>query len=143
MTKLIIVLLLGLVCEAAGVVCLSKAIKEIGEVKTISVAEIWRLVKSGATNPKMIAGIAFEAAFFGTLLYLMSLADLSFVWPMTALSFVFTTIAAKIILKENISTLRWSGVVFIMIGAALITYSEKLKRPAEVPKNPAAASNAP
>jgi uncharacterized membrane protein len=127
MTKLILVLLIGLMCEAVGVVFLSKAIKEIGEVKQVSASEIWRLVKAGATNPKMLAGIAFEAAFFGVLLYLMSQADLSFVWPMTALSFVFTTIAAKLILKEQVSSLRWSGVVFIMIGAAMITLSEKMK----------------
>ncbi len=127
MTKLIVILLLGLLCEAAGVVLLSRAVKEIGEMKSVSVAEVWRLVKAGATNPGMLAGIALEAAFFGTLLYLMSQADVSFVWPMTALSFVFTTIAAKLILKETVTTLRWSGVICILIGAALITYSEKVK----------------
>ena len=127
MTKLILVLLVGLMCEAVGVVFLSKAIKEIGEVKQVSTSEIWRLVKAGATNSKMLAGIALEAVFFGVLLYLMSQADLSFVWPMTALSFVFTTIAAKLILNEQVSGLRWSGVVFIMIGAAMITLSEKMK----------------
>jgi drug/metabolite transporter (DMT)-like permease len=126
-TKLIVILLLGLLCEAAGVVLLSRAVKEIGEMKSVSVAEVWRLVKAGATNPGMLAGIALEAAFFGTLLYLMSQADVSFVWPMTALSFVFTTIAAKLILKETVTTLRWSGVICILIGAALITYSEKVK----------------
>ncbi len=127
MTKLILVLLVGLMCEAVGVVFLSKAIKEIGEVKQVSTSEIWRLVKAGAANSKMLSGIALEAAFFGVLLYLMSQADLSFVWPMTALSFVFTTIAAKLILHEQVSGLRWSGVVFIMIGAAMITLSEKMK----------------
>ncbi len=133
MTKLVLVLLIGLMCEAVGVVFLSKAIKEIGEVKQVSASEIWRLVKSGATNSKMVAGVALEAVFFGVLLYLMSQAELSFVWPMTALSFVFTTIAAKLILKEQVSGLRWSGVVFIMIGAAVITLSEKMKpKPATV-----------
>ena len=127
MTKLILVLLVGLMCEAVGVVFLSKAIKEIGEVKQVSTSEVWRMVKAGATNSRMLAGIALEAAFFGVLLYLMSQADLSFVWPMTALSFVFTTIAAKLILKEHVSGLRWSGVAFIMIGAAMITLSEKMK----------------
>ncbi len=127
MTKLILVLLVGLMCEAVGVVFLNRAIKEVGEVKQVSVSEVWRLIKTGVANPKMLIGIALEAAFFGILLYLMSQADLSFVWPMTALSFVFTTIAAKLILKEHVSGLRWSGVAFIMIGAALITASEKMK----------------
>ena len=127
MTKLIVILLFGLLCEAAGVVLLSRGIKELGEMKAVSVAEVWRLFKAGATNPTLLAGVALEAIFFGTLLYLLSRADVSFVWPMTALSFVFTTLAAKLILKETITTIRWSGVAFILIGAALITYSEKQK----------------
>ncbi len=127
MTKLILILLFGLLCEAVGVVFLNQAIKEVGEVKQVTASAVWRLVKDGATNPKMLLGIALEAVFFGVLLYLMSQADLSFVWPMTALSFVFTTIAAKMILKEHVSGLRWSGVLFIMVGAALITASEKMK----------------
>ena len=127
MTKFLIIILVGLACEAAGVVLLSRAMKEIGVLKEISVSEIWRLAKAAVTHPGMICGVALEAVFFAGLLYLLSQADVSFVWPMTALSFVFTTIAAKLVLKENVSTLRWSGVVFILIGAALITYSEKVK----------------
>jgi drug/metabolite transporter (DMT)-like permease len=126
-TKLIAILLVGLLCEAAGVVLLSRALKELGEMKSVSVAEAWRLFKAGATHPVLLAGIALEAAFFGALLYLLGKADVSFVWPMTALSFVFTTVAAKLVLKETVTTLRWSGVAFILIGAALITYSEKQK----------------
>lgn len=127
MTKLVVVLLFGLLCEAAGVVLLSRAIKEIGEVRAVTASEIWRLFKAGATHPILLTGVALEAVFFGTLLYLMSQADISFVWPMTALSFVFTTIAAKLLLHEHVSPLRWGGVVLILIGAALITWSEKVK----------------
>jgi drug/metabolite transporter (DMT)-like permease len=130
-TKLVVILLIGLLCEAAGVVFLSRGMKEIGEMKSVAVSEVWRLVKAGAAHPGIWAGVALEAVFFGTLLYLLSRADVSFVWPMTALSFVFTTIAAKLILKETITSLRWSGVVFILIGAALITYSEKVKEAKE------------
>ena len=60
-----------------------------------------------------------------TLLLLMSKSDISFLWPMTALSFVFTTIAARIYLHEYVSSTRWAGVVLIVIGAALITWSQK------------------
>jgi drug/metabolite transporter (DMT)-like permease len=40
---------------------------------------------------------------------------------------VVTTIAAKIYLQEQVSSLRWSGVCLIMLGAALITWTEKHK----------------
>ena len=40
MTKLLIILLAGLLCEAVGVVYLNKGLKQIGEVKKISAGEV-------------------------------------------------------------------------------------------------------
>ena len=45
MTKLIVVLLIGLVFEAVGVVLLSQGLHEIGEVKQISAGEIARIIE--------------------------------------------------------------------------------------------------
>ncbi len=41
--------------------------------------------------------------------------------------------AAKYYLKEEISGLRWAGVCLILAGAALITWSEKIKGTTETP----------
>lgn len=127
MAKLLLILLIGLVFEAAGVVFLKKGITKIGEVKQVSAAEIVRVVKAGATSPSVLLGVFFEALFFVCLLVLMSESDISFLWPLTALSFVLTTLAALLFLGERVSSVRWTGVVFIMIGAALISYSEHAK----------------
>ncbi|HMJ91890.1 MAG TPA: EamA family transporter, partial [Candidatus Acidoferrum sp.] len=88
-------------------------------------------VLKGATNLKIIIGVALEAAFFACLLYLMSQREISFVWPLTSLSFVMTTIAAVFYLKEHVSSARWIGVALIMMGAGFITWSEKVKEPRE------------
>ena len=127
MAKLLLILLIGLVFEAAGVVFLKKGITQVGEVKAVSAAEIVRVVKAGATSPSVLLGVFFEALFFACLLVLMAESDISFLWPLTALSFVMTTLAALIFLGEKVSSVRWAGVVFIMIGAALISYSEHAK----------------
>src|SRR5882762_2607162 len=127
MAKLLLILLIGLVFEATGVVLLKKGITQVGEVKKIGTAEIIRVIKSGITSPIVLLGIFFEALFFGCLLVLMSKSDISFLWPLTALSFVMTTLAALIFLNERVSAVRWAGVLFIVIGAALISYSEHSK----------------
>ena len=129
MLKLIAILLVGLVLEAVGVVLLSHGLHEIGEIKRWSVSEIWRIVKSGAANRHILLGIAFEAVFFGVLIYLLSQRDVSLIWPLTALGFVITALAARFIRHEEISALRWSGVVLIVIGAMLVAWSEKHKKP--------------
>ncbi len=139
MTKILIILLFALGVEAVGVVFLSKGLKQIGEPPTLSVREIGHLIAKGATNASILIGVALEAAFFGALLYLLSQRDVSLIWPLTSLGFVITAIAAKFILKEEVSTVRWAGVALIMIGAALVSYSEKdkPKPPAPVLPSPA------
>lgn len=127
MIKLLLILLIGLVFESTGVILLKKGISKVGEMKQVSVAEVTRVIKAGATSPQVLLGIFFEALFFGCLLVLMSETEISFLWPLTALSFVFATFAAIWFLDEQVSVTRWIGVIFIMIGAAFISYSEHVK----------------
>ncbi len=124
MVKLLLILIAGLIFEAAGVVCLKKGITQVGEVKQVSGAEIVRVITAGATNRCVLLGVFCEAVFFASLLILMAKSDISFLWPLTGLSFVFATFAAIWFLHEQVSPIRWVGVVCIMIGAALISYSE-------------------
>src|SRR5512139_3256264 len=139
MAKLLLILLIGLVFESTGVVLLKKGMLQVGEVRQVSVSEILRVVKSGVVNPSILLGVFFEALFFACLLVLMSKSDISFLWPLTALSFVFATFAAILFLHERVSGIRWAGVVLIMVGAAFISYSEH-SRPKPLP---AAGSSVP
>lgn len=133
MIELLLILLVGLTFESAGVVLLKKGIMQIGGMNGITVAEIFRVCKSGATNSQVLLGVFFEALFFVCLLILMSKSDISFLWPLTGLSFVFATFAAIWFLNERVSAVRWIGVILIMIGAALVSYSEKPKaKPADL-----------
>lgn len=120
-------MLIALSLEAIGVVLLSKGLKEIGEVKRVSVSEVARLIGRGATNRFILIGMVFETLFFAGMVTLMAQADISFIWPLSALGLVLTTFAAKFFLHEQVSSTRWAGVFLMMAGAALITYSEKVK----------------
>ena len=120
-------MLVALVFEAIGVVFLSGGLKQIGEPKTINGAEIASLIIRGATNKNILLGVFFEAIFFGFLLYMLSQKDVSIVWPLTALGFVITSLAARIFLNEEISSVRWAGICLIVLGAGLVTWSAKQK----------------
>lgn len=134
MLKLLLILLVGLVFESTGVVLLKKGMETIGEVHGYTAGEMFRVFKAGVTNPQILLGVFFEALFFACLLILMSKSDISFLWPLTALSFVFATFAAIWFLGEKVSAVRWIGVVLIMIGAAFISYSEHAReKPAPPP----------
>jgi len=138
MTKLLLILIIGLVFESTGVVLLKKGMTQIGDMNGVTAGEVLRVVKSGATSPQILLGVLFEALFFGCLLILMSRSDISFLWPLTGLSFVFATFAAMIFLGVTVSLTRWFGVILIVIGAGFISYSEHAK-----PRPPVVSAAAP
>ena len=140
MIKLLLILLVGLTFESAGVILLKKGMTHIGDLNGYTAHEIFRVIKSGVTSPQILLGVFFEALFFICLLVLMSKSDISFLWPLTALSFVFATLAAMWFLGESVSWIRWIGVAFIMLGAAFISYSEHAK---EKPAPPATNQSGP
>ena len=127
MTKVILILLVALVLEAVGVVCLSAGLKEIGGMKSLSAMEIGRIIKRGVTNAKILIGVLLETIFFLFLLVLLKQNDVSLIWPLTSLGFVLTALAAKFILHERVAGTRWIGVALIVLGAALVSWSEKNK----------------
>ena len=109
MVKLLLILLVGLAFESTGVVLLKKGMTQIGDMNGITTGEILRVCKAGATSPQILLGILFEALFFLCLLILMSKSDISVLWPLTGLSFVFATFAAIWFLGERVSATALDG----------------------------------
>jgi uncharacterized membrane protein len=137
MAKIFLILVIAAIVESVGVAFLSGGLKEIHGATQITVPEILRVVRDGATNGKILLGIALEAAFFGALLYMLSIKDVSFVWPLTSLGFIFTTLSAHFLLHEKVSVARWVGISLIAIGAGLTGYTEAVKQPAAPAPAPA------
>ena len=140
MTKILIILLIAFAFEAFGVIALKKGITEIGAKYTERKAAlpVWKnvlkLVGNWFTSRDVLFGLLLETIFFVLLNYLLGQRDVSFVWPLTAVSFVMTTLAAHFILHERVDAIRWSGVALIVAGAALISYGEYHKeKPATPP----------
>jgi len=139
MAKIFLILIVASIVEAIGIAVLSGGLKEINvRDRNLPPSQIARVIKDGASNGKVLLGIALEAVFFGALLYLLSIRDVSFVWPLTSLGFIVTALAAQFLLHEKVSPVRWAGVLLIALGAALTSYSEASKQP---PAPPSAAAD--
>lgn len=129
MEKTLTILLIALCFEAIGVVLLSRGLKQIGEVQRWTISEVARIVGRGVTNKHILLGVLFETIFFVGLLTLLANAEVSLIWPLTSLGFVITTLAARVLEREQVSPLRWSGVILIVIGAAIVGWSKKSPTP--------------
>jgi len=75
------------------------------------------------TNWWMLASGLSMAAASIVWFYLLKHNDLSLVYPLISISYVFGTVAAIYIFHETVSPVRWLGVLFIMIGVAFLVRS--------------------
>lgn len=133
MTKILIILVIAFTFEAFGIITLKRGLDQIGVKynERKATMPVWKnvltLVGNWFTNKDVLFALVLETTFFVMLQYLLGQRDVSFIWPLTAVSFILTTLAAQFILHEHVDAVRWGGVVLIVIGAALISYSEKTK----------------
>ncbi len=115
-------LLLAVVVLAgtAGEVAVTRAMKEIGEVRKFTPAALLRVLGQALRVKWMWLGLGLLAVAFFSLLALLSWENVSFVVPLTALSYVVGALMAKIFLKEDVDLIRWMGVLLVVVGVVLV-----------------------
>lgn len=116
-TLLTIVILAG----AGGDVSVTRGMKAVGEVSSFRPAFLVRVIGRVARTGWIWLGVVCKAIAFAGLLALLARADLSWVTPATAVSFVVETLAARYLLGERISRTRWAGAFCVGLGVALIS----------------------
>jgi drug/metabolite transporter (DMT)-like permease len=110
------VLLLFLALKAGGNWSLAWGMKRVPERMSAN-----PMAYLGAMlEPFVAAGIAALILAVLTRMALLSLADLSFVLPVTAIGYVIAVVVGKIFLHETVTGRRWLGTLVIFIGAALV-----------------------
>lgn len=115
------VLLFFVVCAGTmGELCVSRAMKTVGEVKDFRPSGIVSAILRSVRVRWMWLGIALMATAFFSLLWVLSLANVSLVVPVTALSYAAGSVGGKIFLGERVSRERWMGISLVSIGVILV-----------------------
>ena len=70
-------------------------------------------------NPFVAAGIAMLVLSLFVRLTLLSLADLTFILPVTSIGYVISSLLGVGFLGETVSPAAWVGTILIFAGAAL------------------------
>lgn len=71
-------------------------------------------------NPFVAMGIVLLLAFFASYMNALSWADLTYVLPATSLGYVLLALVAKFALHEQVSLVRWLGIVLISGGVGFV-----------------------
>lgn len=116
----LILFFLIVVAGTGGELCVSRAMKVVGEAPSLLPIEIAKVILRALRVPWMWLGVGMMAVAFFSLLGALSIYDVSFVVPVTALSYVAGAFGGVVFLRERVSFQRWFGVSLVAIGVVLV-----------------------
>jgi len=112
--------------SSLGEILSAKGMRKVGDVsfrpKALARA-LGRMIRS----PYLFGGLACLAVAFFSFISLLSYADLSFVAPLTAVSYITNTMGARFFLNERISRSRWMGTTLVALGVAVISLDKQIE----------------
>jgi len=114
--KVYAVLVLFLALKAGGNSSMAWGMKHVPEKMSMDPT----LYVRAMLNPFVAMGIFALILALLTRMTLLSLADLSFVLPVTAIGYVISVFLGKVFLHETVTNQRWLGTVLIFAGALLV-----------------------
>jgi len=110
-----------IICAGTGgELCVSRAMKAVGEVKDFRPASLIKVAARALRVPWMWAGLSLMGAAFFALLAVLSIENVSLVVPVTALSYAAGALGGKFFLGEQVTRRRWTGVLLVCVGVALV-----------------------
>ncbi len=113
------ILLLVVVTGIGGELCLTHAMKLLGEVHDFRPRAIVSFVLRALRVGWLWFGVLLMTASFFSFLTMLSWFPVSFVIPATSLAYVAGAFGAKIFLGEHLNATRWAGIVLICLGVAM------------------------
>jgi drug/metabolite transporter (DMT)-like permease len=115
-----LLLFLVVASGTGGEICVTRAMKHVGEVTNFRPLAIVRVILRAMKVPWMWIGVSMMALAFFSLLAVLSIENVSFVVPVTALNYAAGALGGKFFLGERVTPRRWAGVLIVCIGVTLV-----------------------
>jgi drug/metabolite transporter (DMT)-like permease len=121
----VIYFFLIVVVGTAGELCVSRAMKEAGEVHDFRPGALLGAAGRVLRIKWIWIGVGLMTLGFFALLGILSIENVSFVVPVTALSYVVGGLGGMLFLGERPSPSRWLGILLVCVGVALVVVGNR------------------
>lgn len=118
--KILVLIFLSVLLSAGGQLFMKNGMNAIGQISLIQMIVPPTLFQV-ILNPYIIAGVGLYVLASAVWLVVLSRAELSYAYPMIGMSYIITSVLAWVIFKENMTLLRFSGIILIISGVYLIS----------------------
>ena len=109
---------MAILVAGAGQITLKLGMTAVGRIGTGT--DVGDTARRIVTSPLVMLGLCLYGLGAIIWLVVLSRVSLSLAYPLLGLTYVVVTIAAYALLGENVSLLRWLGVLLVSIGVAVI-----------------------
>ena len=109
-----------IVFGATGQFMMKSGMTQVGEIggvgKLLSLNTAFHMF----TNPYVLGGLLIYAIAAFLWLGALSTLNVSYMYPLLSLGYVLAAILGMIFLKEDITLVRWVGIVVVVVGCFMI-----------------------
>jgi bacterial/archaeal transporter family protein len=115
--------LIGAIVAATtiGEVLQAKGMRRHGEIRDFRPGALGRVITALSRNWMVGSSVVAMAVSFFAFLGLLTITDLSFAVPATAVTYALETVLAKYVLHERVSGRRWAGAALVICGVVLVS----------------------
>ncbi len=102
--------------NTAGNCMLRAGLKSVGAIVSVSPLDYLKAFLNGW----VVLGVVVLFGWLLLQLSLLSWADLTYVLPVTSVSYVLIAIAGVLLMDEHVSAAHWAGVLLILAGVIIV-----------------------
>jgi len=123
--KILLLLIVSDILETAIHFFFKKGALSQAEFSVSDLASAMVFLKAVFSSPFLWAGLLMVVVVFIIWSTILSRIDLSVAVPIASFSYILVPVVSVIFLHEQISALRWAGILLILIGVILVSLSSK------------------
>jgi len=109
-----------IVVGTGGELCVGRAMKEAGQLERLHPGAAASLIWRALRVKWLWVGISMMTLAFFSLLLLLSFEKVSFVVPVSALSYLVGAVGGRFFLGERVDRQRWTGIGLVCVGVTLV-----------------------
>ena len=120
MLRILIAMTVAAASAAVGQILVRRGMQQVGSLENYAPMALLLYFGQTVSNGYVILGTVLNTVFYVLFLAALSWTDVTVALPMTAIEYGFAALLAVIFLKEQVSPLRWAGIMLVIIGVILI-----------------------
>lgn len=123
MLQSFLLIVASILLSVLGQFLLKSGANQLGTLGVEAAGRAWQVAMGAALNPFLIGGLACYGLGAVTWIMVLTRVPLSWAYPILALNQVLILLVAWLFLGEQVTAMRWAGVLLIISGVYFVSRS--------------------